>query len=69
MAGANTGKTLIFSRFKAVPPALASLLSFNVEASLPSRKGRDYQKSGEAQPLQFKENRPTLPACSSHRPR
>jgi hypothetical protein len=61
-AGANTGKTLIFTRFKAVPPALASLLSFNVEASLPSRKGRDYQKSGEAQPLQFKEKRPTLPA-------
>jgi hypothetical protein len=60
--GASAGKTLIFTRFKAVPPALASLLSFNVEASLTSRKGRGYQRTGEAQPLQFKENRPTLPA-------
>lgn len=59
---AMNGKTLIFSRFKAVPPALASLLSFNVEASLMSRKGRSYQKAGEAKPLQFKEKRPTLPA-------
>lgn len=60
--GANVGKTLIFTRFKAAPPTLASLLSFNVEAEFMSRKGRSYQKAGEAQPLQFKENRPTLPA-------
>ena len=60
--GANGGKMLIFTRFKAVPPALASLLSFNLEASFAHRLRRDYQRAGEAQPLQFKENRPTLPA-------
>ncbi len=60
--GANGGKMLIFTRFKAVPPALASLLSFNLEASFAHRLRRNYQRAGEAQPLQFKENRPTLPA-------
>jgi hypothetical protein len=60
--GANAGKILIFSRFKAVPPALASLLSFNLEASVGGRLRRNYQRAGDAQPLQFKENRPTLPA-------
>jgi hypothetical protein len=53
---------LIFMRFKAVPPALASLLSFNLEASFANRLRRDYRRAGEARPLQFKENRPTLPA-------
>ena len=60
--GANAGKMLIFTRFKAVPPALASLLSFNLEASFANRLRRNYRRAGEAQPLQFKENRPTLPA-------
>lgn len=56
------GKMLIFTRFKAVPPALASLLSFNLEAHFSRRLRRSYSRAGEAQPLQFKENRPTLPA-------
>jgi hypothetical protein len=60
--GAGGGKTLIFTRFKAVPPALASLLSFNLEASFATRLRRNYRRAGEAQPLQFKEDRPTLPA-------
>ena len=60
--GAIGGKVLIFTRFKAVPPALASLLSFNLEASFAHRLRRNYKRAGEAQPLQFKENRPTLPA-------
>jgi hypothetical protein len=60
--GANAGKLLIFTRFKAVPPALASLLSFNLEASFANRLRRNYRRAGEAQPLQFKEDRPTLPA-------
>jgi hypothetical protein len=60
--GAAGGKLLIFSRFKAVPPALASLLSFDLEASFASRLPRSYKRTGEARPLQFKEDRPTLPA-------
>src|SRR5947207_4722444 len=60
--GANGGKMLIFTRFKAVPPAVASLLSFNLESSFANRLRRNYRRAGEAQPLQFKENRPTLPA-------
>ncbi len=56
------GKLLVFTRFKAVPPALASLLSFNLEASFAQRLRRNYRRAGEAQPLQFKEDRPTLPA-------
>lgn len=60
--GASGGKMLIFTRLKAVPPALASLLSFNLEASFAHRLRRNYRRAGEAQPLQFKEDRPTLPA-------
>jgi hypothetical protein len=60
--GASGGKLLIFTRFKAVPPALASLLSFNLEASVAHRLGDSYRRAGEAQPLQFKSDRPTLPA-------
>jgi hypothetical protein len=60
--GANGGKLLIFTRFKAVPPTLASILSFNLEASFAQRLGRSYKRAGEAKPLQFKEDRPTLPA-------
>ena len=60
--GAAGGKLLIFSRFKAVPPALASLLSFDLEASFAQRLRRDYRRAGEAQPLQLKADRPTLPA-------
>jgi hypothetical protein len=45
-----------------VPPALASLLSFNLEASFSHRLRRDYRRAGEAQPLQFKEGRTPLPA-------
>ncbi len=60
--GASEGKLLIFSRFKAVPPALASLLSFDLEASFAHRLRHNYRRAGEAQPLQLKANRPTLPA-------
>jgi len=60
--GASGGKMLIFTRLKAVPPAIASLLSFNLEASFANRLRRNYRRAGEAQPLQFKEDRPTLPA-------
>ena len=56
------GKLLVFSRFKAVPTALASLLSFNLEASFAHRLRRNYRLAGKAQPLQFKDDRPTLPA-------
>lgn len=59
---AKGGKLLIFTRFKAAPPALASLLSFGLEASFSHRLRRNYQRAGDAQPLQFKEDRPTLPA-------
>jgi len=59
--GASGGKLLIFTRFKAVPPALASLLSFDLEASFAHRLD-SYRRAGEAQPLQFKGDRPTLPA-------
>jgi len=60
--GAGGGKLLIFTRFKAVPPAISSLLSFDLEASFGHRLRRNYRRAGEAQPLQFKEDRPTLPA-------
>ncbi len=60
--GAIGGKLLIFSRFKAVPPTLASLLSFNLESNFAHRLRHNYKRTGEAQPLQFKEDRPTLPA-------
>jgi hypothetical protein len=60
--GAVGGKLLIFTRFKAVPPALSSLLSFDLEAAFAHRLRHNYRRAGEAQPLQFKENRPTLPA-------
>jgi hypothetical protein len=59
---ARQGKLLIFSRFKAVPPALASLLSFGLEASFSNRLGRSYHRAGKAQPLQLKPDRPALPA-------
>jgi len=60
--GGTGGKLLIFSRFKAVPQTLASLMSFNLECSFAQRLRRNYKRAGEAQPLQFKEDRPTLPA-------
>ncbi len=60
--GASGGKLLIFSRFKAVPPALASLLSFDLEASFANGLRHNYRRAGEAQPLQLKSDRPTLPA-------
>jgi hypothetical protein len=59
--GADEGKLLVFSRFKAVPPALASLLSYNLEAAFAGRL-RNYERAGEVRPLQFKEDRPALPA-------
>ncbi|MBE0541988.1 MAG: hypothetical protein IH623_11420, partial [Verrucomicrobia bacterium] len=58
--GAAGGKLLVFSRFKAVPPALTSLLSFDLEASFAHRLRHNYRRAGEAQPLQLKANRPTL---------
>ena len=60
--GASGGKLLIFTRFKAVPPSLAGLLSFDLEASYAHRLRHNYRRAGEAKPLQFKEDRPTLPA-------
>jgi hypothetical protein len=59
---ATGGKLLIFSRFKAVPTALASLLSFNLEASFAHRLRRNYRLAGKAKPLQLRDNRPNLPA-------
>jgi hypothetical protein len=59
--GAAGGKLLIFSRFKAVPPALASLLSFGLESELASH-GDTYLRTGQAQPLQLRRNWLALPA-------
>src|SRR5215831_8085165 len=59
---ASDGKLLIFSRFKAVPPALASLMSFGLESSYSYSLRHSYRRAGLSQPLQFKANRPTLPA-------
>lgn len=59
---ASGGKLLIFSRFKAVPTAIASLLSFALETSFAQRLRHNYRLAGKAQPLQFKDDRPTLPA-------
>lgn len=51
----SDGKLLVFSRFKAVPPAVASLLSFGVESHLAGRLGhKKYAKAGELSPLQLK---------------
>jgi len=55
--GTQGGKMLIFSRFRAVPPALASLMSFGMEAEWAHRLGHSYRRAGEAQPLQFKADR------------
>lgn len=57
---AAKGKLLVFSRFKAVPPALASFLSFDLEAQLRNQLKQSYRKAGNAQPLQLKYDRPTL---------
>lgn len=59
--GASGGKLLIFTRFKAVPASLASLLSLELEAAF-SHRLRTYDRSGKVKPLQFKKDRPTLPA-------
>jgi hypothetical protein len=59
---ASGGKLLVFSRFKAVPTAIASLLSFALETSFAHRLRHNYRLAGKAQPLQFKDDRPTLPA-------
>ena len=57
------GKLLVFSRFKAVPPAITSLLSFGMESHLAGRLGKNYdatrrgspyERAGDANPLQFK---------------
>ena len=50
------GKILIFSRFKAVPPALSSLLSFGLEGHLASQLGNSYERAGDSKPLQLKES-------------
>lgn len=59
-AEAQEGKLLIFSRFKAVPPALASFLSFDLETQFRNQFKHSYAKAGKAQPLQLKADRPTL---------
>jgi hypothetical protein len=59
---ASGGKLLVFSRFKAVPTAIASLLSFALETSFASQLRHNFRLAGKAQPLQFKGDRPTLPA-------
>jgi hypothetical protein len=61
-ARAAGGKMLVFSRFKAVPPALASLLSFGMESEWAHRLRYHYQREGDAHPLQLTKDRPTLPA-------
>lgn len=48
------GKLLVFSRFKAVPPAITSLLSFGMESHLGSRLGKSYERAGDTHPLQLK---------------
>ena len=56
------GKLLVFSRFKAVPPALASLLSFGMESHLASPLQNNYERAGDAHPLQLKsDSRGLLP--------
>ena len=56
------GKLLVFSRFKAVPPALASLLSFGMEGHLSNRLGNSYERAGDTHPLQLKaDSRGLLP--------
>lgn len=55
--GSQGGKMLIFSRFRAVPPTLASLMSFGLEAEWAHRLGHSYKRAGEIQPLQFKADR------------
>lgn len=57
----DDGKLLVFSRFKAVPPAVASLLSFGVEGHFAGRPGaKGYARAGESNPLQLKANSPGL---------
>ncbi len=56
------GKLLVFSRFKAVPPTLAALLSFGLEAEGPRRGRNSYEKAGHAQPLQLTAKRLALVA-------
>ncbi len=48
------GKLLVFSRFKAVPPSLASLLSFGMESQLGNQLGHNYDRAAKAHPLQLK---------------
>ena len=59
---AKKGKLLLFSRFKAVPPAIASLLSFDLETEFASGLDRSYEKAGRRRPLQFKSSRTKLAA-------
>lgn len=47
-----SGKLLVFSRFKAVPPAIASLLSFGVECEHARRLGGAYESKHGSGPLQ-----------------
>ena len=48
--GPVPGKMLVFSRFRAAPPALASLMSFAMETEV-ARGSRNYERLGKARPL------------------
>jgi hypothetical protein len=54
------GKMLVFSRFKAVPPAIASLLSYGLETEWAHRLRQDYEKDEDARPSGSKKNPKTL---------
>lgn len=57
---AGGGKLLVFSRFKAVPQALASMLSYDLESSYAARLRHNYRRAGLAQPLQLQPKRVAL---------
>ena len=48
--GPVPAKMLVFSRFSAAPPALASLMSFAMETEV-ARGSRNYERLGKARPL------------------
>ena len=52
----------LFALQKRITPRAAGCRSFSIETSFYIGCAENYQRAGEAQPLQFKENRPTLPA-------
>jgi hypothetical protein len=47
-----TGKMLVFSRFRAVPPAISAILSYDMEAKLLGRRAVDYSQVTKRRALQ-----------------